>query len=193
MQVTDQDLTQEAKQAMTTILEEHVALFKGFDFQELQALIEPIQKANSIFLIGMGRSGMMMQALAMRLMHLGFKAYVVGETTTPAIQDGDLLIAGSGSGSTATVLRAAQEAVGLGAEVASFTTDTTSKLAQVSTYVVHIPASEKQAHADTTSVQYAGSLFEQALLLFSDALIHTLWQIDGSTAQTLYTRHSNLE
>ena len=193
METLDSDLASISEQAMTSILNEHLELVKHFDFEELRNLIAPITKAGSIFLIGMGRSGLMMQAAAMRLMHLGFDAYVVGETTTPAIQEGDLLIAGSGSGTTATVIRAAETAKEVGAEVISFTTDKTSELAALSTYVVHIPAAQKQAHDNTVSNQYAGSLFEQALLLFFDALIQTLWSIDGSSAEELYKRHSNLE
>ncbi|WP_028376165.1 6-phospho-3-hexuloisomerase [Leeuwenhoekiella sp. MAR_2009_132] len=193
METLDSDLASISEQAMTSILHEHLELMKHFDFEELRNLVAPITNAGSIFLIGMGRSGLMMQAAAMRLMHLGFDAYVVGETTTPAIQEGDLLIAGSGSGTTATVIRAAETAKEVGAEVVSFTTDKTSKLAALSRYVVHIPAARKEAHNNTISEQYAGSLFEQGLLLFFDALIQTLWKVDGSSAETLYKRHSNLE
>ena len=32
----------------------------------------------------------MMEAIAMRLMHAGFKSYVVGEMVTPAVGPGDL-------------------------------------------------------------------------------------------------------
>lgn len=36
----------------------------------------------------------------MRLMHLGLRSYVVGETSTPAIEIDDVLIFESGSGET---------------------------------------------------------------------------------------------
>ena len=193
MEDSKTEITNSTREALSAILKEHIALQERVDAQELQALIKPITSANSIFLIGMGRSGLMMQAAAMRLMHLGFEAYVVGETTTPAIKKGDLLIAGSGSGTTATVIRAATKALDLGAEVACFTTDGNSELAELSTYRVIIPAAEKQEHNNSISEQYAGSLFEQGLLLVFDALIQSLWKLDGSSAETLYKRHSNLE
>ncbi|MCC4213087.1 6-phospho-3-hexuloisomerase [Leeuwenhoekiella parthenopeia] len=193
MEDSKTEITNSTREALSAILKEHIALQERVDAQELQALIKPIKNANSIFLIGMGRSGLMMQAAAMRLMHLGFEAYVVGETTTPAIKKGDLLIAGSGSGTTATVIRAATKAFDLGAEVACFTTDSNSELAELSTYRVIIPAAEKQEHNNSISEQYAGSLFEQGFLLVFDALIQSLWKLDGSSAETLYKRHSNLE
>lgn len=46
---------------------------------------------------------MIMRTFAMRLMQIGFRSYVVFDTNTPAIEAGDLLIAGSGSGTTETV------------------------------------------------------------------------------------------
>ncbi|RXG22552.1 6-phospho-3-hexuloisomerase [Leeuwenhoekiella aequorea] len=187
------NINKKSEEAMNSILNEHKQLLEQFDFQQLSALVDPIQEAKVIFLIGMGRSGLMMKAAAMRLMHLGFTAYVVGETTTPAIGSGDLLIAGSGSGTTSTVIRAAKTAKDQNAKVACFTTDAASELAALSDYIVNIPAAQKQAHENTVSDQYAGSLFEQALLLFFDALIQTLWSIDGSSAEELYKRHSNLE
>ncbi len=49
------------------------------------------------------RSGLMMRVFAMRLMHMGFESHVVGETLTPAVEKGDLLVIGSGSGETCKV------------------------------------------------------------------------------------------
>ena len=40
----------------------------------------------------------------MRLMHMGFDTYVVGEVVTPSITDKDVLLIGSGSGSTSSLV-----------------------------------------------------------------------------------------
>ena len=48
-----------------------------------------ILKAENIFVTGAGRSGLAAKAFAMRLMHLGLSAYVVGETISPAIHKND--------------------------------------------------------------------------------------------------------
>lgn len=190
---TEEELKLWNEHAMDAILKEHLELVKHVDFKTFASIVSPIKKANAIFFMGMGRSGLMMKAAAMRLMHLGFEAYVVGETTTPAIGKGDLLIAGSGSGTTTSVLRAAETAKKEKATVIAFTTDEESPLAKKADYIVVLPAAKKQQHQNTVSEQYAGSLFEQALLLYFDALIQTLWKIDGSTAETLYERHANME
>jgi 6-phospho-3-hexuloisomerase len=129
----------------------------------------------------------------MRLMHLGFSVYVVGEIVSPAIQKGDLLIAGSGSGTTSSIVSAAQKAVKAGARVLAFSTTDHSPLAELSDQIAIIPAAQKQDHSSALSQQYAGSLFEQAVLLLTDAIIQSLWQNDGTPAEELWKRHANLE
>lgn len=150
-------------------------------------------KAPAVFTIGTGRSGLALQMAAMRFMHLGLSAYVVGETTAPAIGSGDALVAASGSGSTARVVRAAETAREQGANVVAITTAPDSKLAKNATEVLTIPAADKQDFDGTASVQYAGSLFEQSVLLLTDGLFHTLWKSSGAQARELWRLHANLE
>ncbi len=150
-------------------------------------------KAPTVFTIGTGRSGLALQMAAMRFMHLGLPTHVVGETTAPAIGSRDVLVAASGSGSTARVVRAAQTARDQGADVIALTTAADSALAKAATEVLVIPAADKQDFDGSASAQYAGSLFEQSVLLITDALFHTLWKTGGSQARELWRLHANLE
>lgn len=150
-------------------------------------------QAPAVFTVGTGRSGLALQMAAMRFMHLGLSSYVVGEVTAPAIGAADTLVAASGSGSTSRVVRAAETARGQGAHVVALTTAPHSALAKNATEVLVIPAADKQDFEGTTSVQYAGSLFEQSVLLLTDALFHTLWKTSGTQARDLWRLHANLE
>jgi 6-phospho-3-hexuloisomerase len=190
-----EDLAQiaEVHQALEIILSEHQQLFSHLQFEEIPGIVNAIRKANAIFLLGAGRTGFMIKAAAMRLMHLGYTVHVVGETTTPAIGAGDLLIAGSGSGTTANIVRAAETARKCGATIVCFTTNPQSPLAQMANHSVTIPAAGKQEKNETVSHQYAGSLFEQAFLLLFDAIIQHLWQVSGVSRDELWKRHTNLE
>ncbi|HEV7949054.1 MAG TPA: 6-phospho-3-hexuloisomerase [Glaciihabitans sp.] len=152
-----------------------------------------LKDADRVFVLGAGRSGLALQMTAMRLMHLGLDAYVVGDATTPAIAKGDALLVASGSGTTAGILRSATTAADVGAAVIALTTDASSPLADVATITVAVPAAQKQAHGGTLSVQYAGGLFEQSVLLVGDAIFHSLWKQSGLTADDIWPRHSNLE
>ena len=56
-----------------------------------------------------------------------------------------------------------------------------------------MPAPQKQEHRSGKSVQYAGSLFEQAVVLIGDTVFHTLWQRSGLTAEQLWAINANVE
>ncbi len=72
--------------------------------KEVDKFLQELIHSRNIFISGAGRSGLVGRIFAMRLMHLGFNVYVVGETITPAVKPGDLLIAISGSGKTDATL-----------------------------------------------------------------------------------------
>ncbi|OUJ74549.1 6-phospho-3-hexuloisomerase [Hymenobacter crusticola] len=178
---------------LQVILQENQQLAQKLDLAAAVAVIPLLQHAERVFVVGAGRTGLALKAAAMRLMHLGLTVFVVGETTTPAIKAGDLLLAGSGSGTTSTIVKAAEKAVAAGAQVVAISTTTASPLADLATQVVVLPAAQKQDHGGEISKQYAGSLFEQGVLLLLDALFQTLWGLDGTPAEELWKRHANLE
>ena len=190
---TETDIATDIQQHMEMILAENQKLASQIEFNQIAAIVPYIQNADRIFIVGAGRTGLALKAAAMRLMHLGFNVFVVGETTTPAIGKGDLLIAGSGSGTTSSIVKAAEKSVSAEAKVVLISTTKESPLAALSNHVAIIPAAQKQDHGATISQQYAGSLFEQSTLLLMDAVIQTLWKLDGTPAEELWKRHANLE
>lgn len=188
--------TDPASDAIRTVQGEVDAALRAIadtDSAELEALAAAVRDADRVFLLGAGRSGLALRMTAMRLMHLGLTAFVVGDTTTPAIASGDLLVTATGSGTTTGIVRAATTAQGLGATVATITTAPESPVAVLSSVVVTVPAADKLDRSGAASAQYAGSLFEQTVVLLGDALFHLLWQRSGDSADDLWPRHSNLE
>lgn len=159
----------------------------------LTILVDRTESAHRVFVHGAGRSGLALRMVAMRLMHLGLTVHVVGEATAPAVGEGDLVILASGSGTTPGIVRAGETATRAGASVATLTTDVDSPLAALSAVTVVVPAAHKTDRSATASRQYAGSLFEQGVLLVGDALFHALWQRSGRTADELWPRHANIE
>jgi 6-phospho-3-hexuloisomerase len=183
----------EVQANLQLILEENQQLAAKIPYDQVAAILPFIAQAERVFVIGAGRSGLSLRSAAMRLMHLGLTVFVAGETTTPAIKKGDLLIAASGSGTTSSIITAVKKAVDAGAQVIAFSTTDQSPLAELSTKMVIIPAQQKQDYGGTISKQYAGSLFEQSILLITDAIFQTLWKMDGTPAEELWKRHANLE
>jgi len=159
----------------------------------LAAVADLVADAERVFVHGAGRSGLALRMTAMRLMHLGLTVHVVGEATAPAIGEGDVLLAASGSGTTGGIVGAARSAVDAGARVAAVTTDDSSPLAEIATAVLIVPAADKLDRSGSASAQYAGGLFEQVVVLVGDALFHALWQRSGQSADDMWPRHANLE
>jgi 6-phospho-3-hexuloisomerase len=146
-----------------------------------------------VFFVGAGRSGLALEMAAMRVMHLGLTVYVVGEVVTPAIERGDLLVVASGSGTTASPVRAAQVAKNVGAEILAITTAPASQLGTLASTILTIPAAVKHSDRGAISIQYAGALFEQTVLLLMDIMFHEMWRQRGQSAKELWKRHANLE
>ncbi len=181
------------REQLGKILEENIRLSAGISDEALSALADRIQNAKHVYMAGAGRSGLAMKAFAMRLMHLGLSVYVMGETVTPAIGKNDLLIVASGSGTTRSMVLAAEKAKAAEAMVAAISTQHNSPLAALADTLVVLPAAQKQDFGDQISFQYAGSLFEQAIWMLGDAVFQTLWNTAGTPAEILWKRHANLE
>ncbi|MEO3940468.1 6-phospho-3-hexuloisomerase [Paenarthrobacter nicotinovorans] len=178
---------------VSLILGELAGTTSGIDYADVSGLAEKISTAERVFLAGAGRSGLVLRMAAMRLMHLGKTVHVAGDTTTPAITAGDLLVVASGSGTTSGVVKAARTALSAGAQLAAITTDASSPLAGLADAVVIIPAAQKTDHGSDLSLQYSGSLFEQSLFLVTEAVFHSLWGATKEPAEQLWLRHANLE
>ena len=178
--------------ALELILTELTGVFVRVEEKKIAALEEAIASAGAVFVTGEGRSGLVARCFAMRLMHLGLRAYVVGGTVTPAARPGDLLLAVSGSGKTATTCSVARSAARAGARVAAITAGPRSPLANVAALVVVIPAAAA-ARGRSLSRQHGRSLFEQSALLLLDALVLELQRRLGRTDADMAARHSNLE
>ncbi|MFJ8614164.1 6-phospho-3-hexuloisomerase [Streptomyces sp. NPDC093675] len=181
------------KDSSALVVAEAAQAVETIEAGEAERLLAATTAASRVFLLGQGRSGIALRALAMRLMHLGLCVHVVGDATAPAIAAGDLLLIASGSGRTPSVLAAARSAIAAGAEVAVITAAPHSPLTSLTPTVLVVPAAAKRDRSGQSSSQYAGSLFEQVLWLLGDGLFHALWQRSGLTADELWARHSNLE
>jgi 6-phospho-3-hexuloisomerase len=176
------------------LLAENARVLSQVNEDDITNLLSLLQQAQQVFVMGSGRSRLVMQMFAMRLMHLGLRTFVVGETVTPALRTGDLLIACSASGETASTCLVAETAVSLQAKLVAITATPTSRLAQLADCMIWLPTPTKTAKTTWVhSEQYGGSLFEQSALLMCDSLVlyaMRTWLLDETT---LGRQHANLE
>ena len=172
--------------------------------EDIANFIEVITTADNIFVTGAGRSGLAAKAFAMRLMHLGLSSYVVGETISPAINEGDCILAISGSGETNTIVTAAKISKKRGAKVLALTSYPKSSLGQLADCVILVKGRTKvevddenylkrQIKGNYTSLTPLGTAFELTSLVFLDGMVSELMETMGKTEQDLKNRHTVLE
>lgn len=164
---------------------------------EVLAQIDPLARAlaeaRRIACYGVGREGLMIRALAMRLFHLGLDAHVVGDMTVPPLGAGDLLLVSAGPGHFSTVAALAGVAQGAGARVACLTATPQGVVPRTADLVVHLPAQTMADDRAGGSILPMGSLYEVLMLLFSEMLVLNLRDRMGVTPEAMRDRHTNME
>lgn len=178
------------------ILSEISRTLDAVDEIQLARLVEALLSSRRIFVTGKGRSGLQMQAFAMRLTQMDMAAHVVGEATAPAVGPGDCLLIGSGSGRTAALVEYADRARSAGADVCLLTASTTSPLLDKSEHRLIIPAPPavaKLSDVQPVSIQPLGTLFETCLGIVLDMICLRLMEALDVTAEQMADRHANLE
>jgi 6-phospho-3-hexuloisomerase len=162
---------------------------------DLDRLTDAIEGGKHLFVTGAGRSGLAIRAFANRLLHLGFSVSVVGDITSPHTQEDDLLIVGSGSGETESLVALATKAKKNRVRIALVTMDPESTLGLMADVTVRMPGASPKLRGtpEHTSIQPMGSAFEQFALLSYDAVILELMERMGETTDSMFPRHANLE
>jgi 6-phospho-3-hexuloisomerase len=162
---------------------------------QIPDLSQHLAAARRIACYGVGREGLMMKALAMRLYHLGLDVHVVGDMTTPPVGSGDVLFVSAGPGAFSTVAGLAGVARGAGAEVICLTAEPDGAVPRAADRVVHLPAQTMAADqgAAATSILPMGSLFEGLMFLFFELLVLDLRDRLGISPEAMRANHTNLE
>jgi len=153
-------------------------------------LLGLINKANGIFLAGAGRSALVCKNFAMRLMHSGYVVNVVGETVTPSIRDGDLLIVISGSGETQQLAAFTQKAKDVGAKSILISSRVESTIGDMVDMVFNIgrPNMYEKVHG-----MPMGSIFELSTLIFLESVISYIIHEQKLTEEDMRALHANME
>lgn len=166
-------------------------------------IIDEILKADKIFVMGAGRSGLVAKAFAMRLMHLGFNVYVIGETITPAANKKDVVIAISGSGETTSMVSLGKVTKEIGSKLITITSNKDSTLGKLSdnTMIIYTKDGsstgggylERHLRGEYTKLAPLGTIFEITSLVVLDALIAELMYRTGKSEDDLKLQHTKHE
>ena len=161
---------------------------------EVDHLVTSLHAARRVAVYGVGREGLMMRGLGMRLYHLGLDAHVVGEMTTPPLDHADdWLVVSAGPGAFSTVAALAKTTRAAGARVALLTARPDAALRPMSDCCVVLPAPTMANGMKVESVLPMGSAYEGALFMFCEYVIARLMTIRSQLESEMRARHTNLE
>lgn len=155
-----------------------------------KALVDMLDQAKRIFISGAGRSKLVGNFFAMRLMHGGYDVSVVGEIVTPSIKAGDLLIIISGSGETEQLIAFTKRAKEIGAKIVLISAKSDSTIGDLADITLQIGRDEQYGKVKGMPM---GTVFELSTLLFLEATISHVIHDKGIEEEVMRSRHANLE
>jgi 6-phospho-3-hexuloisomerase len=173
------------------LLDEARSSLKQVDDGSLEAFLGELDDARHVVVFGRGRSGRVAQTFAIRLGHLGYRAFFVGETSTPPVREDDLVVLVSGSGETFSVTLTAQIARDMQATVACVTASPESVLPEHSDLVVELPVGQETKRQRKLAPM--GTRFELAAHVLFDGLVAELMHRLDEDEVSMRDRHATLE
>ncbi len=181
----------EIKPLVTEIVEEIKEVVESVEKKDIDKFVDMITQAKNIFVVGAGRSLLVGKMFAMRLTQMGLEVHVVGEATAPAIREGDILIAISGSGRTQFTLYSVEQAKKRNVKVVSITAHKESPIAELSDHVIILPTKTKYELSEGTVP--LGTMFELSTAVFLDVVATYLKDKLGVSEDEMLERHNVLE
>jgi len=179
------------------------------DQHQMEIFFREILSAKRVYVAGAGRSGFIAKAFGLRLMHLGYNTFVVGETITPAFLSGDTLVMFSGSGETHSMASICDTAKELGGKVCLITASPGSRMARTADCIVNLGDFTGYYRKDKNSFEIRqltgnyrsvtsafaplGTLFETLALVFSDAVVSALMEAKKAEIRDMQDRLTNTE
>lgn len=152
-----------------------------------EALIRGILGRRKVFIYGSGRSGLVGQMFAVRLVQLGLDVHFVGEMTTPIIGKEDLTLLISYTGKTSSVVQTAQIARRIGSEIICVTGVQKCPLVNASDVAIVM---EVPDGADVRRTAPLGTVFEDSALLLFDCIVSEIMAREGVTEEEMRNRHA---
>ncbi|MFO7619593.1 MAG: SIS domain-containing protein [Thermoplasmata archaeon] len=149
--------------------------------------MDKILNKQKIFIYGVGRSGTVCKAFAIRLVQLGLKVFFIGETITPIVEKDDLVIIVSNTGETMSAIQTANIVRRLGARVIAITAERHSKLAHAASSVIHIRVEKDSRDSEFSPL---GTVFELTAMVFLDGIVSDVMKKMGQTEADMRARHA---
>ena len=172
------------------ILDKITGILEATEESYDEKLTAMLDEAGRIFIAGAGRSKLVGNFFAMRLVHGGYNVNVVGEIVTPSFKQGDLLIVISGSGETEQLIAFTKSAKKVGAKIMLISSRAVSTIGDMADGVFQI--GREDLYGKVVGMPM-GTVFELSTLLFLESTISHIIHEKGIPEEIMRERHANLE
>lgn len=169
------------------ILKEIQEVLARVDEAVVDEMVDSIINAKKVFIYGVGRSGLVGKAFAVRLVQMGLDVHFIGETTTPIVEATDVVIIISNTGETMSAVQTANIVRRVGAKVISVTSNIHSKLSQASSLALELTTVKDDQRRRMTPL---GTLFEDSTFVLFDSMVPVMMNKLGQTEASLRRRHA---
>lgn len=169
---------------MKKIIEELSSLEKTFDYTQIENIVSLFEseKYNKFVGFAAGRMGYSLKSFVMRLDHMGFNSYMIGDTNFPRVDNNTVAFINSSSGETKTNILYAEQAVSMGAFTVLLTCSkgsTLNNLCDVSIF-----------YQPLCSKQIMKSLYEQFSLVVFDYICSCIIERMNLSIDIIENNHS---
>jgi 6-phospho-3-hexuloisomerase len=180
---------------------EHIARPKYFKYTQkfINIVYDGLVNKRRFFLLASGRSGMILQCFATRLVHLGSEVYMITNLASiPAMSKKDILIVLSGSGTTKIVVSLLETYVNTVKpySVIAITSHPDTVIGRIGDITIKLKGRTKKdtgkASADTAILTPEGTQFEIVAFVYLDAIIAELAVKLGKSNADMLEKHDKV-
>ena len=171
--------------SLDSLLERIREVAGSADPTTLSKLADALMESRKVFIYGSGRSGLVGQCFAVRLVQMGLDVHFVGDMTTPIIGKDDLTLIISNTGETMSAVQTANIARRIGSHVACITGSRYSKLAHASNTAIVL-----RTVGNDGAAMPLGTLFEDAAMLMFDSMVPVLMKRLGISEDDMRKKHA---
>ena len=159
----------------------------------IKVLVGAFHSGRKVFVYGAGRSLLVGKAFSMRLMHLGFRSYVIGEVVTPAVSANDIFLVISKTLSEESLFMAIETAKKFEARIIMMTSVEGNSILKKVDNLILVPdlkSTMVRMHGANTPL---GTLFEISTMVLLDCAVAELMYRLGITEEEMEKRHANIQ
>ena len=177
---------------------EHIARPKYFKYTQkfINLVFDGLQNKRRFFLLASGRSGMILQCFATRLVHLGAEVHMITNLASiPAMRRKDILIVLSGSGTTKIVVSLLETYVNTVKPfgIVAITSHPDTVIGHIGDIAIKLKGRTKRDEAknrEEAALTPEGTMFEAAAFVYLDAIIAELAVKLGKSNKDMLEKHS---